>query len=132
MYYIQFQQFLLVKNLKFKYKMNGEELAVVECERDVGVKITSNLKPSDHCTEAVGRARWILGQITRCFHYRDKNVFLRLYKQYVRVLEFASVAWSPWLATDITTIENVQIRTINMISSMNGKTYPEKLSELNL
>ena len=121
------------KNLKFKYKMNGEELAVVECERDVGVKITSNLKPSDHCTEAVGRARWILGQITRCFHYRDKNVFLRLYKQYVRPhLEFASVAWSPWLATDITTIENVQIRAINMISSMNGKTYPEKLSELNL
>jgi ribonuclease P/MRP protein subunit RPP40 len=121
------------KNPKFKYTMNGEELEVVECERDVGVKITSNLKPSDHCTEAVGRARWVLGQLTRCFHYRDKNVFLRLYKTYVRPhLEFASVAWSPWLATDIAAIENVQIKVLNMISGMSNKSYPEKLKELNI
>ena len=56
-------------NPGYKYTMYGEELTEVEAERDVGICITQNLKPSKHVNEAVGKAREVLGKITRCFHY---------------------------------------------------------------
>ena len=116
-----------------KYMMNGVELEVVDDERDIGVKVSANLKPSKHCQEAASKARVVLGQLSRCFHYRDKFVFLRLYKQYVRPhMEFASAAWSPWLAKDISILEDVQIKAIKMISGLNSNDYEGKLKELNL
>lgn len=120
-------------NPKTKYFINGEELEEDEYERDIGVKISSDLKPSKHCQEAANRARVVLGQISRCFHYRDKVVFLRLYKQYVRPhMEFSSVAWSPWQVNDISVLEEVQVKAVKMISGLQGKDYVEKLKELGL
>ena len=60
-------------------------------------------------------------------------MFVRLYKTYVRPhLEFASPAWSPWLAADITCLKSVQRRAVAMVSGLKGTTYEEKLSELGL
>jgi len=59
-------------NPKHKYFMNGAELKEVESEKDIGVCIAANLKPSQQCQEAANRARSVLGRISRCFHYRDK------------------------------------------------------------
>ena len=86
-------------NPKAKYNMNGVELAEVDNEKDIGITVSSNLKPSKHCEEAANRARAVLGQISRCFHYRDRKVFLRLYIQYVRPhLKFScSVCHRGWL-----------------------------------
>ena len=65
--------------------------------------------------------------------YRDKKVFLQLYKQFVRChLEFAIPAWSPWLVGDIEVLERVQKRAVNMIVGLRSKTYEDKLSELGL
>ena len=65
--------------------------------------------------------------------YRDRKVFLQLYKQFVRChLEFAIPAWSPWLIQDIEILERVQKKAVNFIVGLSGKTYEEKLSELNL
>ena len=120
-------------NPKFNYQINGVDLTVVEAERDVGVCITSNLKPSKHCQESVGKARGVLGKITRCFHYRDREVFLRLYKQYVRPhLEFCSSVWSPWSTADINALEDVQVKAVRMISGLRSNDYQGKLAELNL
>ena len=39
--------------------------------------------------------------VARAFHYRDKEVFLGLYKQFIRPrLEFAVQAWAPWCQKD--------------------------------
>jgi hypothetical protein len=120
-------------NKKFKYTMNGVELAVVESERDIGVCVNSNLKPSKHCREATNKARAVLGQISRCFHFRDRTVFLRLYTQYVRPhLEFASSVWSPWNVADISMLEDVQKKAIGMISGLRSRDYAAKLQELDL
>ena len=60
-------------------------------------------------------------------------MFLRLYKQYVRPhLEFAVPAWSPWTVTDSECLERVQIKAVKMVSGLRGKTYDERLEELNL
>jgi hypothetical protein len=58
------------------------------------------------CVKAATTARAVQSQITRYFHYRDKNTFTKLYKAYVRpYLEFSMPAWSPWTQSDIKSIE---------------------------
>ena len=70
----------------------------------------------------------ILGSISRAFHYRDRYVFVNLYKTYVRPhLEFCTAAWSPWTEADSNCLELVQKRAVQMISGLTGKTYMEKL-----
>ena len=46
------------------------------------------------CSKA---ANSVLGQLSREIGYRNKEVFVNLYKTYVRPhLEYAVQAWSPW------------------------------------
>ena len=78
-------------NGEFQYTMNGTALQTCQQERDIGVLISNNLKPSTQCAEEARRANGILTQISRAFLYRDKKIFLQLYKQFVRChLEFAT------------------------------------------
>lgn len=120
-------------NPEYDYFMNGVKVCTTEEEKDVGVMVTKNLKPSLQCSKAAGRATAVLNQIRRNFHYRDRFTFLRLYKQYVRPhLEFAVPAWSPWAKGDIETLERVQEKALKMVSGLKGKTYNEKLTELGM
>lgn len=58
--------------------MAGQPLQVVDKEKDIGVIISDNLKPSLQCANASRRATAVLTQISRAFMYRDKNTFLHL------------------------------------------------------
>jgi len=121
------------ENKRFSYTMNNKKLITPGFERDIGVMITEDLKPSKQCKKAAKAANFVLRQITRAFHFRDRNIFLRLYKQYVRChLEFSTPAWSPWLEKDKETLEKVQKRAVRQISGLSGKNYEEKLKELGL
>jgi hypothetical protein len=121
------------QNPEHKFSMRGKELETTCEEKDIGVAVTSNLKPSAQCAKAAKTAQTLLGQLSRAFHYRDRHVFARLYKQYVRPhLEFSTAAWSPWTAQDIERLEKVQKRAVNMVSGLKGTTYEEKLEELEL
>jgi hypothetical protein len=76
--------------------MNGHVLEETSVERDIGVEMMKTLKPSAQCAKAARTAQTALSQLTRAFHYRDRHINMRLYKQYVRPhLEFVSAAWSP-------------------------------------
>ena len=121
------------KNHRFSYFMNGIEVTKTNQEKDIGVMTHESLKPSSQCLLAAKKANFVLGQISRAFHYRDSVTFLNLYKTYVRPhLEFSVPAWCPWKAEDIMVLENVQRRALNMISNLKGKTYQEKLKETKL
>ena len=75
----------------------------------------------------------VLGQISRAFHYRDRYVFVRLYRQYVRPhLEFSTQAWSPWTEADISVLEKVQKRAVKMVSGLREQEYEGRLKELRL
>jgi len=121
-------------NQQFEYSMDGVKLDnVEEEERDIGVVMNNGLKPAAQCRKAAQTAQNVLSQLTRSFHYRDRNIFLRLYIQYVRPhLEFSSAAWSPWHETDKECLEKVQRRAVNMISGLKAKTYEERLEELGI
>ena len=77
-------------NPRHDYTMGGSILAETVEERDLGVIMAKSLKPSAQCAKAAKTASMVLGQITRAFRYRDKYIFVKLYKQYVRPhLDFA-------------------------------------------
>ncbi len=78
------------------YTMNGQTLEETKEERDIGVVVSSNMKPTAQRLRAAKTAQTVLGQLSRAFHYRDRHLFMRLYKQYVRPhLEFSTQAWAP-------------------------------------
>ena len=121
------------QNQKADYTMRGISLAKTSEERDIGVLVHDSLKPTRQCAEAARRARGVLMQISRAFHYRNRFTFVNLYKQYVRPhLEFSVPAWSPWTRGDIETLESVQKKAVGMVSGLQATSYKERLAELGL
>ena len=119
------------RNLRHKYKMNGQELQETEEEVDIGVMVTKDLKPSGQCRRAARTAQTVLGQLARAFSYRDRHIFMKLYVQYVRPhLEFSVQAWSPWTEADKECLEKVQRRAVGMVSGLAARDYEERLREL--
>ena len=103
--------------------MVGEGLTVVEEEKDIGVTVSSSLKPSKHCQKVAATANAVLRQLTKNFHYRDRHVFKKLYVQYVRPhVEFSSPAWLPWTEQDKAPLEKVQKRAVNLVAGLQGNT----------
>ncbi len=66
-------------NPKRSYYMNGEQLPTTKEERDIGVLVSDNLKPSAQCAKAARMAGQVLGQLSRAFQYRDRFTFVQLY-----------------------------------------------------
>ena len=99
--------------------MNGIRILTSHQEKDVGVIISDSLRLTSHCQDIARKATYVLYQISRAFHFRDKHISLKLYKTYVRChLEYASPVWSPWLRSDIETIGEVQRKMVALIPGL--------------
>ena len=95
--------------------------------------IHRTLKPSMQCTRAAKKDNSVLGQMLRGVGYRDKKVFIDLYKTYVRPhLEYCAQSWSPWQVGDREIVEAVQRRAVKAVSNLRSKTYEDRLQELGL
>jgi len=97
-------------NMQYYMKEEGAilTLATTEEERDLGVIIFSNLKPSAQCLKAANKAMSVLGMVKRNFRRLDVDSFNVIYKGYIRPHLFCIQAWSPFLAKDKVVLENVQ------------------------
>ena len=114
-------------------RQQANQLVATTEERDPGVVTTNKLKPSAQCVKAARTANTVLGQINRAFHFREKNVMVNLYKQYVRLhLEFVVQAWAPWTSADKDLLNDVQKRAVRAISGLQADSYTGKLEELGL
>jgi hypothetical protein len=120
-------------NTESEYRMGGKALEKTVEERDLGIQVSNKLKPAAQCAHAARTAQAVLGQISRAFQYRDRSIFVQLYKQYVKPhLEFSVQAWSPWSAADKELLEKVQRRAVRMVSGLKSRDYEDRLRELNL
>ena len=89
------------RNLGGEYVMNGGALGTVEEERDLGVRITKDLKASAQCAYVCARANRVLVMINRTMVYRSPDILLSLYKSLVRPhLEYYVSAWSAHYVKD--------------------------------
>ena len=120
-------------NVQAKYSMKNVPLASTEKEVDLGVVVSKDLKPSQHCTETVKMANKLVGFIGRTFEFKSEKVILALYNSLVRPkLEYCVQFWSPYYRKDIEKLEKIQRRVTKMIPRLKNKTYEERLDELNL
>ena len=115
-----------------KYRWGGGELEVTDAEKDVGVMITANLKPSVQCARVAKKANMVLGQLARGVTYRDRVTFVRLYQVFVLPhLSYSVPAWAPYTMADKELLEKVQRRAIMMVSNIKG-SYEERLANLGM
>jgi len=63
-------------NQKFDYFMGSHKLEAVSQEKDLGVWITDNLKPSTQCQYAYSEASRALGLIGRTISFESKDVLI--------------------------------------------------------
>ena len=115
---------------------DGTDVRKLECvssEKDLGVYVTSNLKPSQQCAAAAAKASSILGLVKRHFRNLDIPSFKLIYKLYIRPhLEYSIQAWSPQLKKDVACLERIQRRATKIIPGFKKKSYAERLVLLNL
>ena len=121
------------RNNGYEYKMGSQTLTVTCEEKDLGVLVTPNLKPSAQVAKAAASANSMLGRIKRTFTCLDDTTLPALYKALVRPrMEFAIQAWSPYLQKDVKKLERVQRRATKLIPGLAHLTYENRLLHLNL
>ena len=85
-----------------KYKLNDTESDNSFCEKDLGVLVSSDLKPRNQCISARNKANRILGFISRRVSNRTAEVFNKLYLSLVRPhLDYAVQFGCPYYRVDI-------------------------------
>nr|VZI35613.1 unnamed protein product [Spirometra erinaceieuropaei] len=115
------------------YFLEGTPLQQVDSQKDLGVWITSSLKPTLHCAKAAKSAMATLQLIKRAFMGLDPDSFSKIFGTYVRPhLEYAIQAWRPWAAKVYTVLEKVQRRATKMTQGLGALSYESQLSTLNL
>ena len=106
-------------NTTYKMEISGSpgsciDLCEVNSEKDLGLWVTSSLKPSSQCDKAAANATRILAMLKRTFSFMLKELFVFLYKTYVRShLEYCVQLWSPYFVRDIDNLERVHAKMYN-------------------
>jgi len=105
----------LKESIQYIYSLNGINLETVNQQRDLGVIISTNLKPETHINDIVKRASQRIGLIKRCFTNLTQKKVATLYTTTIRpILEYASVIWQPFYNKDIVKLQKVQDRCLSL------------------
>jgi len=116
-----------------QYLLGCGNLPVKNDIRDLGVTVDQSLKYSVHIDQITAKAKRRTGLLFRCFITRNTNILLKAYITYIRPLvEYASNIWSPVQVGLIEKIESVQRQFSKRIPALQGLSYPERLTALNL
>ncbi len=93
--------------------MNGNKLESVQCAKDFGVSVASNLK----CKHTAGKPKRMLGFINRNISLKTKDAILPLYASLVRAhLETTVQLLGPHHAKDTEKLEAVHLMATKMIT----------------
>jgi hypothetical protein len=95
--------------IPFIYYMEGIKLKEVPDQKDLGILINNDLKPTKHIQAIVKKANQRIGMIRRCFTNLTPRKVSILYKSIIRpILETTSTAWNPWTQKDINLLNRAQ------------------------
>ncbi len=61
------------------YELNGVKLDCIQCVKDFGVSLASNLKFSQQCKDAMSKADRMLDFINSDFSFNNKDIIRPLY-----------------------------------------------------
>ena len=121
------------KNMSYIYHLNGFILSPTDEEKDLGVIVSKDLKAHKNIQSSISKANKMVGMIKRTFQYLDKDIFLKLYKTYVRPhVEYCQQICYPYLKQDCEALEKVQKRATKLLHYIKDRSYEERLAELKL
>ena len=126
---------LSIGNTKYnhEYFLDGSIIERVSSMNDVGVIIQSNLKFTQHCSNVIKKAHFVMRNIFNTFRYHNYNFYTKLYVCYIRpILEYASQVWSPRIVENINRIEKVQRYFTRRIVNNGTLSYVGRLELLGL
>ena len=104
------------ENPGLPYFINGNEIAMVEVEKDIGFWISNDLSTATHVLKARNKALAEIARIKRNFSYIDKRAFCVLYNQRVRPhLDYGMAACPPNSSADSKLLEAVQSKATAMV-----------------
>ena len=105
------------------FSLGDENIPKAKEEKDLGICITDDCKPSTQCRKAAAKAMSSLRIIKRTFQHIDKESFAILYKAYIRPhMEYGVQAWNPYQIGDIKTLEKIQKRATKLVPSLRVDT----------
>ena len=108
-------------------------LGRVESIKDLGVVVDSELQFMSHAHEKINLAYRMLGVIKRNFLNIGTDLFIILYKSFVRChLEYANSVWNPYKIGIVHDLEKVQKRATKSIKGFSKLSYKERLIKLHL
>ena len=121
------------KNQKMDYCLNNQILQKTELEKDLGVLVSNDLKPSSHVAEVSAKANRVVGIIRKNFEFLDAETVVALHCSLVRpILEYAVQSWCPFLVKDIEELEKVQSRMTRLVPGFENMSSEARLKELGL
>ena len=62
------------RNTNFTYEMEGKMLQTTKIERDLGIQVSADLKNSQQCRQAYGKASQMLAMVARTITSRDPYI----------------------------------------------------------
>ncbi len=99
------------QNQKENYVLNNKILNKTVLEKDLGVFVSCDLKPSQHVAKVAAKANKIIGLVKKNFDYLDADTIMSIHCTIIRpILEYAVQIWCPYLAKDIDELEKIQHR----------------------
>ena len=85
-------------NAKFIYHIRGNLLNICKTYKDLGVMISDDSKVTAQMDRCITKANSMVGLIKRTFSYIDSELFLRVYKTFVRpILEYCQQVWACYM-----------------------------------
>jgi ribonucleases P/MRP protein subunit RPP40 len=124
-------------SLKKEYWLRNETgshslMGIVE-ERDLGIIVRNDLKPSAQCSVVATRGMSVMGLVKRNFKNLDTESFLILYKTYISPhLKYCVQVWSPHLKKDVQLLERVKRKSTKLVRGLNKMSYQQRLQRLGL
>ena len=120
--------YLGTSNPRLPISLNDYCVPSCDTVSDLGVFLTSDLKPSVHCKNAASRGQRMLTLFKITFKYLQPSVLTKLYKAFVRpLLEYCCCAWCPFHVKDIDALEKVQRRMTRLLPEFQHLSYEERL-----
>ena len=120
-------------NPKESYLINNKVLNESKLEKDLGVFVSCDLKPSQHVAKVAARANRIIGLMKKNFDFLDEETILSIHCSMIRpILEYAVQSWCPYLAKDIEELEKVQHRVTKLVPGLYDTPYEERCRKLKL
>ena len=115
-------------NKQKHYFRKASKLSTTKEEKNVGVLVTDNIKPSSQCAAAVNKIMSALRWSKRSFHDLNIESFWILYKTYImHNLEFVRHAWSPYLDKYIKIMEKIPSQATKMVPALRHLQYEDRL-----